>query len=147
MQIDFEHFTPYLSLAGGILIGLAALLLLILNGRVMGISGILGGLFSRGVVEGDRIWRITFLIGVVLGPFLVMQLTGASIDIRPAASGFTLMASGLIIGLGTAIGSGCTSGHGICGMARLSIRSIVAVMIFMSSAIITVYLIRHVFLG
>lgn len=145
MQIDVAHFTPYLSLVGGILIGLAALLLLILNGRVMGISGILGGLISPGMGPGDRIWRLVFIIGVILGPFLVIEATGEAIEIRPANSGFWLMASGLIIGLGTSIGSGCTSGHGICGMARLSIRSIVAVMIFMTSAIVTVALMRHVF--
>ncbi|XDZ66934.1 YeeE/YedE family protein [Alphaproteobacteria bacterium LSUCC0684] len=145
MQIDLDHFTPYLSLTGGVLIGLAALLLLLLNGRVMGISGIMGGLVSPGMEPGDRSWRLVFVIGVILGPFLVMQMTGDAIEIRPAASGFWLMASGLIIGLGTAIGSGCTSGHGICGMARLSIRSIVAVMIFMASAVVTVGLVRHVF--
>jgi len=145
MQIDLEHFTPYLSLTGGVLIGLAALLLLLANGRVMGISGIVGDLISPGTEKDERSWRLAFVIGVILGPFLVMQLTGTPIEIRPAASGFWLMASGLIIGLGTAIGSGCTSGHGICGMARLSIRSIVAVMIFMASAIITVGLTRHIF--
>ncbi|NDA08522.1 MAG: YeeE/YedE family protein, partial [Alphaproteobacteria bacterium] len=113
--------------------------------RIMGISGILGGLFSPGTGSGDRHWRIVFVAGLILGPFLAMQITGTAIEIRPATSGFWLMASGLIIGLGTAIGSGCTSGHGICGMARLSIRSIVAVIIFMTSAIITVGLTRHIF--
>jgi len=145
MQIDIEHFTPLLSLMGGLLIGFAALLLLILNGRVMGISGILGGLTHIQSEPADRSWRLVFVIGLILGPFIFMQATGQAIEIRPIASGFWLMASGLIIGLGTAMGSGCTSGHGICGLARFSIRSLVAVMTFMTTAMITVGLIRHIF--
>lgn len=143
MNIDFAHFTPYLSLAGGVLIGLAALALMATNGRVMGISGILAGLTAPRAEKAELGWRSAFIIGTVIGPFLVMALTGNSIEIRPVASGPVLMIGGLIVGLGTAIGSGCTSGHGICGLARFSLRSLAAVMIFMVAAVATVAVIRH----
>lgn len=143
MTIDLDHFTPWLSLTGGVLIGLAALLLMALNGRVMGVSGILGGLLANQPAPGERGWRLAFILGTILGPVLVMAATSSSVEIRPVASGFWLMLAGLIVGLGTAIGSGCTSGHGICGLARFSPRSMVAVGTFMAAAVITVYALRH----
>ena len=142
MTIDYANFTPVMSLIGGVLIGFAALFLMAMNGRVMGISGILGSLTNSSTK--DRSWRIAFIIGTIIGPFLVMMATGTPIEIRPVSGGVILMTAGLIVGLGTSIGSGCTSGHGICGLARLSTRSLAAVCIFMASAIVTVGLIRHV---
>lgn len=145
MTIDFDHFTPWMSLSGGILIGLAALILMAMNGRIMGISGILGGLVNSATSSQDRPWRLAFIIGTIIGPFIVMMITGTSLAIRPVAGGVLLMTAGLLVGLGTSIGSGCTSGHGICGLARLSTRSLAAVMLFMTSAIITVAIMRHMF--
>jgi len=146
MVIDFDSFTPLASLVGGVMIGAAALLLMLTHGRVMGISGILGGL----IVPSDKSdvrWRVLFVIGVLAGPFAIMALTGAPVDRTPVASGFTLPIAGFLVGLGTAIGAGCTSGHGICGLARLSIRSAVAVGMFMGTAIVTVYIVRHMAQG
>ena len=146
MVIDFDSFTPLASLVGGVMIGAAALLLMLTHGRVMGISGILGGL----IVPSDKSdvrWRVLFVIGVLAGPFAIMALTGAPVDRTPVASGFTLPIAGFLVGLGTAIGAGCTSGHGICGLARLSIRSAVAVGMFMGTAIVTVYIFRHMVQG
>ena len=146
MVLDFDSFTPLASLAGGVMIGVAALLLMLVHGRVMGVSGILGGL----IVPSDKSdvrWRVLFVIGVLAGPFAIMALTGAPVDRTPVASGFTLPIAGFLVGLGTAIGAGCTSGHGICGLARLSIRSAVAVGMFMGTAIVTVYIVRHMVQG
>jgi len=146
MVIDFDSFTPLASLVGGVMIGAAALLLMLTHGRVMGISGILGGL----IVPSDKSdvrWRVLFVIGVLAGPFAIMALAGAPVDRTPVASGFTLPIAGFLVGLGTAIGAGCTSGHGICGLARLSIRSAVAVGMFMGTAIVTVYIVRHMVQG
>ncbi len=146
MVIDVESFTPLASLAGGVMIGVAALLLMLVHGRVMGVSGILGGL----IVPSDKSdvrWRVLFVIGVLAGPFVIMALTGAPVERTPVASGFTLPIAGFLVGLGTAIGAGCTSGHGICGLARLSIRSAVAVGMFMGTAIVTVYIVRHMVQG
>lgn len=145
MTIDFDHFTPIMSLIGGMMIGGAAFILMAFSGRVMGISGILAGLTQKQHDQSEWPWRLAFVLGTILGPFLVMAITDSSIAIRPSAQGPMLMLGGLIVGLGTAIGSGCTSGHGICGLARFSIRSFAAVMMFMATAIITVALIRHVF--
>lgn len=143
MAIDFNHFTPLMSLIGGVMIGAAALMLMALSGRVMGISGILAGLTKRQQDQSEIPWRLAFVLGTILGPFLVMLITGVSIEIRPSAQGPVLMLAGLIVGIGTAIGSGCTSGHGICGLARFSKRSFVAVLVFMVTAILTVAIIRH----
>ena len=143
MVIDLQNFTPYASLIGGVMIGLAALLLMLTHGRVMGVSGILGGLVMPSG-KGDMGWRVMFVIGMLAGPFLVIHGFGRSIEMMPAASGMLLPVAGFIVGIGTAIGSGCTSGHGICGLARLSPRSMVAVGTFMATGIATVYLVRHV---
>ena len=143
MTIDFASFTPMASLVGGVMIGVAALLLMLLHGRVMGISGILGGIV-RPAARDDVPWRLLFVVGALLGPLAVIYLVGRPVDVVPVASGLVLPVAGFFVGLGTAIGSGCTSGHGICGLARLSMRSAAAVGMFMITAVITVYIVRHV---
>ena len=143
MSIDFQNFTPYASLIGGVMSGLAAVLLMLAHGRVMGVSGILGGIVMPSG-KSDIGWRILFVIGMLAGPFAVIHLLDRPVDIMPAASGMILPVAGFIVGLGTAIGSGCTSGHGICGLARLSPRSLVAGGAFMATGIATVFLVRHV---
>jgi len=143
MIIDFASFTPVASLVGGVMIGVAALLLMLLHGRVMGISGILGGIV-RPAARDDVPWRLLFVAGALLGPLAVIYLVGRPVDVEPIASGLVLPVAGFLVGLGTAIGSGCTSGHGICGLARLSMRSAAAVGMFMVTAVVTVYIVRHV---
>ena len=143
MTIDFASFTPMASLVGGVMIGVAALLLMLLHGRVMGISGILGGIV-RPAARDDVPWRLVFVAGALLGPLAVIFLVGRPVDVVPVASGLVLPVAGFLVGLGTAIGSGCTSGHGICGLARLSMRSAAAVGMFMITAVVTVYIVRHV---
>ena len=143
MTIDFASFTPMTALFGGVMIGVAALLLLLLHGRVMGISGILGGIV-RPAARDDMPWRLLFVAGALLGPLAVIYLVGRPVDVVPVASGLVLPVAGFLVGLGTAIGSGCTSGHGICGLARLSMRSAAAVGMFMITAVVTVYIVRHV---
>ena len=140
MSIDYDHFTPWMSLAGGMLIGQAATLLILLHGRVAGISGILGGLLRP--VRGDTAWRALFLLGLVAAPFLwsaVRPLPALHIE---AGTGM-LAAAGLLVGVGTRYGGGCTSGHGVCGMARLSPRSVVATCTFVAVGFVTVWLLRH----
>ncbi|MBF6650638.1 YeeE/YedE family protein [Methylobacter sp. BlB1] len=136
-----ENFTPYSALAGGGLIGLSAGLLWLFNGRVAGISGITGGLFSsRGRDIG---WRLCFLAGLLLGP-LMFRAVGdetASLHISPSLA--VLSIAGLLVGYGTGLGNGCTSGHGICGLTRLSPRSVAATLTFMIVAAVTVYIVRH----
>ena len=143
MSIDFQKFAPYASMIGGVIIGLAALLLMLTHGRVMGVSSILGGIVMPSD-KSDIGWRVLFVIGMLAGPFAVIHLLDRPVDIMPAASGMILPVAGFIVGLGTAIGSGCTSGHGVCGLARLSSRSLVAVGAFMATGIATVFLVRHV---
>ena len=143
MTIDFASFTPMASLVGGVMIGVAALLLMLLHGRVMGISGILGGIV-RPAARDDVPGRLVFVAGALLGPLAVISLVGRPVEVVPVASGLVLPLAGFLVGLGTAIGSGCTSGHGICGLARLSMRSAAAVGMFMITAVVTVYIVRHV---
>ena len=143
MTIDFASFTPMASLVGGVMIGVAALLLMLLHGRVMGISGILGGIV-RPAARDAVSWRLLFVAGALIGPLAVIYLVGRPVDVVPVASGLVLPVAGFLVGLGTAIGSGCTSGHGICGLARLSMRSAAAVGMFMITAVVTVYIVRHV---
>ena len=138
-----ENFTPVSGLIGGLLIGLAAVLLLLLNGRISGISGIVGGLLTT--KSSDVGWRILFVVGLLLGAFIYMLVTGGVMPVKIQASLPVLMVAGLLVGFGTRLGSGCTSGHGVCGIAGLSRRSIVATLVFFSVAIITVFLTRHVF--
>jgi len=142
MEIAWAEFTPAASFAGGAMIGVAALFLMLLNGRVMGMSGILSGLLVK---RPDWQWRLAFVIGVIVGPFIFMAVTGAPIERQTVMSGPLVYVAAFLVGLGTAVGSGCTSGHGICGLSRLSLRSFAAVMAFMVSAVIIVALVR--FLG
>ena len=141
MTIDLLNFTPFSALAGGAMIGLAALALMAVKGRVMGISGILASLI-RPDAEDSNSWRLAFVAGALLSP-LALGLFDFEIEIAPVASGWVLPLAGLLVGFGVALGSGCTSGHGICGLARLSPRSLVAVLTFMLAAVITVYFVRH----
>ncbi len=143
MTIAWASFTPLSAFLGGCLIGLAALLLMAFQGRVMGISGILGGLFGA-ASSGDRTWRLAFLFGVVGGPIAWQAVTKAPIVWQAVATGPQFYIAAFLVGLGTAIGSGCTSGHGICGLARFSPRSFVAVMAFMTSAVATVAIVNHI---
>lgn len=136
------EFTPYLSFGGGLLIGLSAVMMMGLLGRVAGVSGMLAGLFSFDLV--GALWRIAFLAGLVLSPYFFGKITGDQPDFAVTGDVILLVAGGLLVGFGTSLGSGCTSGHGVCGLASLSKRSIVAVGIFMSSAVITVFVMRHV---
>ncbi|MFC7289893.1 YeeE/YedE family protein [Herminiimonas glaciei] len=140
MTIDWIHFTPWHALAGGLLIGLAAALFILFNGKIAGISGILGGLLRP--VKGDLLWRVAFLLGLMAAPLvfaLFQPLPDATID----ASNVTLVVAGLLVGLGTRYGAGCTSGHGVCGLSRLSLRSLVATLAFMAAGFLTVYIVRH----
>lgn len=142
MTIDWLHFTPWSSLAGGMLLGLAASLLILLSGRIAGISGILAGLLRP--VPGDMLWRLLFLLGLLLSPLVY----GAFLPLPPLhveADAAALVAAGLLVGIGTRYGSGCTSGHGVCGIARRSPRSMTATALFVSAGFLTVYLLRHVF--
>ena len=140
MSIDWNHFTPWSALAGGALIGLAAALFLLLNGRIAGISGVLGGLFKP--VSGDIAWRVAFVLGLVGAP-LVYGLFAVLPTPQIQASNAALVAAGLLVGVGTRYGSGCTSGHGVCGLSRLSPRSLVATACFMGTGFATVFVIRH----
>jgi hypothetical protein len=137
-----ENFTPYSALIGGALIGLSAALLLFLNGRIAGISGIVGkALFPE--QRGDVGWRMFFLAGLVLGPLVLRLINGNAVLFRIETSLPVLVLAGLLVGYGTSLGGGCTSGHGICGLARLSPRSALATVIFMIVAGMTVYIVRH----
>ncbi|NOI74920.1 YeeE/YedE family protein [Vibrio coralliilyticus] len=133
----FESF-PWLSLIGGVLLGLSATMLLMINGKVAGISGILNGVLSP--KRNDLFWRLLFLIGMVAGGALSVIVIGVEIPSTESIPTFTLIMAGLLVGFGTRLGNGCTSGHGICGVGRLSFRSIVATAIFMVVAALTVYI-------
>ena len=136
-----QNVTPISGLVGGMLIGLAAALLLLLNGRISGISGIVGGLLARNSSEAG--WRVTFVAGLLLGALAYVLATGDAVLVRVQASLPVLVAAGLLVGFGTRLGSGCTSGHGVCGIARLSKRSIAATAMFFGVAIVTVFLTHH----
>ena len=139
-------FTPLISLAGGALIGLSAVMLMGFFGRIAGISGIVGGLISGSALrEGG--WRLAFLLGMVAAPLPFLAVTGHVPEIMVVPSLPMLLAGGLIVGIGVYYGSGCTSGHGVCGLARVSPRSIAATLTFMATAAATVFVIRHVLGG
>ena len=140
MTIDWQHFTPWASLAGGMLIGLAAALLILFNGRIAGISGIVGGLLRPR--SGDLGWRIAFLAGLIGTP-LLYPLWQALPPVQIDAGTPALIVAGLLVGVGVRYGAGCTSGHGVCGLSRLSPRSLAATMAFMAAGFLTVYLLRH----
>jgi len=140
-------FTPFQSLAGGLLIGLAATLLMLLNGRIAGITGILGGLFPAPGVPmkpSELAWRAAFVAGLIASPLLYVGLMKAPVDLQVTGSPALLLASGAAVGIGVTFGAGCTSGHGICGLARFSGRSLAATLTFMATAAATVYVVRHV---
>jgi uncharacterized membrane protein YedE/YeeE len=142
LHIDWTHFTPGTALLGGLLIGIAASALLLLNGRILGVSGIVGGLLQPG--NGDTRWRIAFIAGLLVPPLLLGL--ARTIEAPKFAGPFWLIVlAGLLVGFGSRMGSGCTSGHGICGIARLSKRSIAATACFMLTGFLTVYLTRHIF--
>lgn len=132
-------FTPWTALGGGLLIGLAAVLLLLLTGRIAGVSGIAAGLLTN----ADRAWRLLFLVGLVAGAAGFVALGGPHATPRQGTSVPLLVVAGLLTGYGTSLAGGCTSGHGVCGLARLSLRSLVAVAVFLGTAIVTVYVWRH----
>ncbi|TAG33228.1 MAG: YeeE/YedE family protein [Polaromonas sp.] len=140
MSIDWSHFTPWSALAGGALIGLAAALFFLLNGRIAGISSVLGGLFKP--TGGDIAWRVAFVLGLTGAP-LVYGLFAVLPTLQIQASNAALVTAGLLVGVGTRYGSGCTSGHGVCGLSRLSLRSLVATACFMGTGFATVFVIRH----
>jgi uncharacterized membrane protein YedE/YeeE len=144
VTLDWTHFTPWASLAGGVLIGLAAALFILLNGRVLGVSGILSGLVRA--QRGDLGWRLAFVAGLLFAPtvwVLFVQPLEARIEAGPAL----LVVAGLLVGWGSGYGSGCTSGHGVCGLARLSPRALVATLTFMAVGVATVFVTRHVIGG
>jgi uncharacterized membrane protein YedE/YeeE len=137
-----ENFTPVSGLIGGLLIGLSTVLLILFNGRIAGISGIVGGLLAT---KGPEIgWRAVFVVGLLIGAFVYMLATGVALPVNIQASLPVTVIAGLLVGFGARLGSGCTSGHGICGIARFSKRSIVATLVFFITAIITVFLTHHV---
>ncbi len=145
MTIDWTHFTPWASLGGGLLLGLASALFILLNGRILGISGILGGLIVPRA--GDVGWRLSFLLGMGAAPMLFFALAPAEWVQAPRidAGYLVLAAAGLLVGFGTRYGSGCTSGHGVCGLSRLSPRSLVATGTFMAAGFAVVFVVRHLF--
>ncbi len=140
MTIDWIHFTPWQSLAGGVLIGLAAAMFVLLNGRIAGISGIVGGLLRP--AAGDIGWRLAFVAGMLGAPLLYALVVGLP-PLRIDAGLLGLVAAGLLVGVGTRYGAGCTSGHGVCGISRLSTRSLAATALFMVAGFVTVLLLRH----
>lgn len=140
MSIDWTHFTPIAALTGGLLVGLAAALFVVFNGRIAGISGIVGGLLRP--KRGDMAWRAAFIGGLIVAP-LLYRLFAALPEIQVDAGWPLLIVAGLIVGIGTRYGSGCTSGHGVCGLSRLSPRSMVATVTFMGAGFLTVFVVRH----
>lgn len=140
MTLDTLHFTPGMSLLGGLLIGTASALFILANGRIAGISGILGGLLRP--TSGDVMWRLAFLLGLIVAPAVLAAFVAPvvpTIDAGPT----TLIIAGLLVGIGTRYGGGCTSGHGVCGLSRLSPRSLIATLAFMGSGMAIVFAMRH----
>ncbi|MFH1805888.1 MAG: YeeE/YedE family protein [Pseudomonadota bacterium] len=136
-----ENFTPLSALIGGGLIGLASGLYLILNGRIAGISGIVGTLLTP---NGSERWeKLAFVAGLIIGPLLMIALPGFAVESVVRASWPVIILGGILVGFGTRLGSGCTSGHGICGLSRLSPRSLVATLAFMAAGFVTVFILRH----
>ena len=144
MTLDTLHFTPGMSLLGGLLIGMASALFILANGRIAGISGILGGLLRP--TSGDVMWRLAFLLGLIVAPAVLAAFVAPvipTIDAGPT----TLIIAGLLVGIGTRYGGGCTSGHGICGLSRLSPRSLIATLAFMGSGMAIVFAMRHLLIN
>jgi len=145
VTIDWTHFTPWASLAGGVLLGIASALFILVNGRILGISGILGGLLVP--KRGDAGWRVTFLLGMLAAPAALALFAPAAFISAPRidAGNLAIVIAGLLVGYGTRLGSGCTSGHGVCGLSRLSPRSLVATGTFMAAGFAVVFVSRHLF--
>ena len=144
MTIDWAAFTPYASLFGGVLIGISAAMLVLLNGRVAGVSGIVGSLLRP--TAGDVAWRVAFIVGL-LSATILATIVGRPPTITVSAGYPLLIVAGLLVGFGTRLGGGCTSGHGVCGISRFSMRSVVATVVFMVAGFVAVYVLRHVFAG
>ena len=140
MTLDWLHFTPWRSLVGGALIGLAAAILVVANGRIAGISGILGGLLRP--ARNDWGWRLAFVVGLLAAPTVYALVAPLAVP-RIEAGTAVLVIAGLLVGFGTRLGSGCTSGHGVCGLARMSPRSLAATLGFMAAGFATVFVVRH----
>jgi len=140
MTIDWNQFTPFQSLLGGALIGLAAAFLLLCNGRIAGVSGIVAGLIKPTPAEWK--WRLAFVLGLIAAPWMYQLVTALPLS-TVDADWKSLILAGLLVGVGTRYGSGCTSGHGVCGLARISPRSLAATLAFMTSGFVSVYVIRH----
>lgn len=145
MTIDWTHFTPWLSLAGGVVLGIASAIFILVNGRILGISGILGGLLAP--KTGDVGWRLTFLLGMLAAPAAMAVIAPSGLISAPRidAGSVAIVIAGLLVGFGTRLGSGCTSGHGVCGLSRLSPRSLVATGSFMAAGFAIVFAARHLF--
>ena len=143
MNIDWAHFTPFASLTGGIILGLASAIFILVNGRILGISGIVGGLMPPKL--GDTFWRISFLLGLLVAPTVFHAVVPAQYITAPRidATDVMVVIAGLLVGIGTRYASGCTSGHGVCGLSRLSPRSLVATLSFMGAGFAMVYVMRH----
>lgn len=143
MSIDWAHFTPFASLTGGIILGIASAIFILVNGRILGISGILGGLMPPKL--GDTFWRISFLLGLLVAPTLFHAVVPAQYITAPRidATDIMVVIAGLLVGIGTRYAAGCTSGHGVCGLSRLSPRSLVATLSFMGTGFAMVYVMRH----
>jgi hypothetical protein len=143
MNLDWANFTPWPSLTGGIILGIASALFILINGRILGISGILGGLLPPKL--GDTTWRIAFLLGMFAAPTVFHAVVPVEYVTAPRieATEWMIVVAGLLVGVGTRYASGCTSGHGVCGLSRLSPRSLVATASFMSAGFVTVYVVRH----
>jgi uncharacterized membrane protein YedE/YeeE len=144
MNIDWTHFTPWASLTGGVILGLASAIFILINGRVLGISGILGGLMPPKV--GDTSWRIAFMLGLFAAPTVFHAVVPTQFITAPRidATDMMVVIAGLLVGIGTRYASGCTSGHGVCGLSRLSPRSLLATASFMSAGFVMVFVLRHV---
>ena len=140
MSINWSSFTPWSALAGGVLIGLATAMFVLLNGRIAGISGVLGGLLKP--MAGDVLWRVAFVAGLIVAP-LIYGLVSVVPAVQIDAGYGALILAGLLVGAGTRYGAGCTSGHGVCGLSRLSPRSLVATAVFMGAGFVTVFVMRH----
>jgi len=143
MTIDWTSFTPGPALAGGILLGIAASLYILFNGRILGISGIVGGLLQA--KKSDWLWRLSFILGLLTAPLWAKYVFQISVHTVIDANYITLLIAGVLVGFGARYGSGCTSGHGICGLSRLSPRSLIATISFMACGFLIVYVMRHLF--
>lgn len=142
MEIDWINFTPFASLLGGIILGLASALMLVLFGRIMGISGIVGNALER--PKNDTLWRIVFIAGLISSAIFFAPFVDITRTVPTETNVWLIVLAGLLVGYGTRLGSGCTSGHGICGISRLSVRSLVATGVFMASGIATVAIMQFV---